>query len=120
MSIFQYNAAAMGGPPTPSPPIARPAAGHRRWHTNDTHGHRKLPFSPPTRRAVLRGQRQRDSSLWNPFLRLRGGRSYADGAKGTCPFGIPFSAAAGMGALLPLNPYCFAHQKDGGRNGKGR
>ena len=30
MSIFQYNAAAMGGPPTPYPPIARPAAGHRR------------------------------------------------------------------------------------------
>ena len=26
------------------------------------------------------------------LLRLRGGRSYADSAKGTRPFGIPFSA----------------------------
>lgn len=45
----------------------------------------------------------RENELRSPrFVRLRGGRSCADGAKGTCPFGIPFSAAAGLGALLPL------------------
>ena len=31
-----------------------------------------LPFGSPARRAVLRGQRQRDSSLWTPFLRCGG------------------------------------------------
>ena len=29
-------------------------------------------FGSPARRAVLRGQRQRDSSLWTPFLRCGG------------------------------------------------
>ena len=31
-----------------------------------------MPFGSPARRAVLRGQRQRDSSLWTPFLRCGG------------------------------------------------
>ena len=31
-----------------------------------------LTFPPPTRRAVLRGQRQRDLSLWTPFSRCGG------------------------------------------------
>ncbi len=72
-------------------------------------------LNAPTRRAVLRRQRQRDLSLWTPFLacaasgltqtapeglvpldslsRLRGERSYADSARGTCPSGLPFSPA---------------------------
>ena len=84
-----------------------------------------LPFSP-ARRAVLRRQRQRDSSLWTPFLacaasgltqtapeglvpldslsRLRGERSCADSAKGTRPSGLPFSPAGGTraGYVRPL------------------
>ena len=35
---------------------------------------RTAPFVPPARRAVLRGQRQRDLSLWTPVYRLRAGR----------------------------------------------
>ena len=35
-------------------------------------GERQLPFVSPARRAVLRGQRQRDLSLWTPFLRCGG------------------------------------------------
>ncbi len=72
-------------------------------------------LNAPTRRAVLRRQRQRDLSLWTPFLacaasgltqtapeglvpldslsRLRGERSYADSARGTRPSGLPFSPA---------------------------
>ena len=39
---------------------------------NDTCAHGSRPFAPPARRAVLRRQRQRDSSLWTPFLRCGG------------------------------------------------
>ncbi len=72
--------------------------------------------------AVLRRQRQRDLSLWTPFLRCggvsagnaaylacaaggpcAGQRSYADSARGTCPSGLPFSAAAGNG----YGHHCF-------------
>ena len=53
-----------------------------------------LPFAPPARRAVLRRRRQRDSSLWTPFHRLRAGR--------ICPF---ICAAS-------------ARQKDGGPKGR--
>ena len=37
----------------------------------------RLSFDPPARRAVFRRQRQRDSSLWTPFHRLRAGRKTA-------------------------------------------
>ena len=53
-----------------------------------------LPFDPPARRAVLRRRRQRDSSLWTPFHRLRAGR--------ICPF---ICAAS-------------ARQRDGGPKGR--
>ncbi len=42
----------------------------------------RLSFDPPARRAVFRRQRQRDSSLWTPFHRLRAGRKAA--ATGGC------------------------------------
>ena len=54
----------------------------------------RLPFDPPARRAVLRRRRQRDSSLWTPFHRLRAGR--------ICPF---ICAAS-------------ARQRDGGPKGR--
>ena len=37
------------------------------------YGMRCRSFGSPARRAVLRGQRQRDSSLWTPVRRLRAG-----------------------------------------------
>ena len=51
---------------------------------------------------------------------LRGQRSCADSARGTCPSGLPFSAAAGMGTAINVFADCPARQKDGGRGGQMR
>jgi len=50
-------------------------------------------------------------------VRLRGGRSCADGARGTYPSGLPFSAAAGNGAAIFAAAPCPARQKHGGPGG---
>jgi len=44
-------------------------------------------------------------------MRLAGGASCADGAKGASPFGIPSSAAAGNGTDITLSAYCFVPPK---------
>ncbi len=87
----------------------------------------RYPFASPTRRAVLRGQRQRDLSLWTPIhrlragrggfaatisrdirlLRLRGGRSYADSARGIYPSGLP-SIACGRDGDNIIGDMCNA------------
>ena len=50
------------------------------------------PFASPTRRAVLRGRRQRDLSLWTPLLRLRAGRGIRYDEKLRTP--VRFACAA--------------------------
>lgn len=50
-------------------------------------------------------------------VRLRGGRSCADSARGTHPSGLPFSAAAGIGMAIIVAAPCPARQTDGGQGG---
>ena len=53
------------------------------------------------------------------FIRLRGGRSSADSARGTCPSGLP-SIACGRdkGRICPFICAASARQKDGGPKGQ--
>ena len=49
---------------------------------------------------------------------LRRRRSYADGARGTCPSGLPFSAAVGI--VVIAFACCPARQNDNGPGGRMR
>ena len=53
------------------------------------------------------------------FIRLRGGRSSADSARGTCPSGLP-SIACGRdkGRICPFICAASPRQKDGGPKGR--
>ena len=62
----------------------------------------RLSFDPPARRAVFRRQRQRDSSLWTPFHRLRAGRG-PDMLVYLCCFGPPKERRAEGGAAASLS-----------------
>ncbi len=53
------------------------------------------------------------------MIRLRGGRSYADGARGTRPSGLP-SIVCGRGRVCPFICAASACQKNGGPKGRPR
>ena len=86
------------------------------------YGMRCRSFGSPARRAVLRGQRQRDSSLWTPFLAYAAGgpcagqRSYADSARGTRPSGLP-SIACGRDGYARSSVLLRPAKRTAGRRG---
>ena len=51
-------------------------------------------------------------------VRLRGGRSCADSARGTHPSGLPFSAAAGIGAAIIVAALALPAKRMVGRVGE--
>ncbi len=74
----------------------------------------------PTRAAALRGQRPYAGGGPTRAAALRGRRPYAGAPKGQSPFGIPFSAAAGIAATLPVSTQDPVRHNDGERVGKVR